>query len=223
MPLAWTLASAHHEGMKNSRSLPRARISLALGLFVLILTGKAYAQQDALEQAMPDAGKLVDAANTLGQLPQKPPAVAPMTYAELREAAPTNTVQPFTTDGCSNFPNGIPAKPIAWRHCCVDHDKVYWMGGSAARRAQADLMLKECVADAGYPSVARIMYLGVRAGGGPNQNASYRWGYGWNYLIGYNNLNEEQIASVIERVRGWEQAQQITWISNPKYKQLLLP
>src|SRR5262245_15908951 len=32
---------------------------------------------------------------------------------------------PFTTDGCSTFPDG------AWKSCCVTHDYAYWCGGTA--------------------------------------------------------------------------------------------
>ncbi|HSF07446.1 MAG TPA: hypothetical protein VLG10_16825 [Methylomirabilota bacterium] len=34
----------------------------------------------------------------------------------------------FTSDACSLWPDG------AWPTCCVDHDKIYWRGGTAEER-----------------------------------------------------------------------------------------
>jgi hypothetical protein len=86
---------------------------------------------------------------------------------------------PFTTDGCTLAPDG------AWQSCCVDHDMVYWCGGSAADRSVADGEFRRCVAEKGGPTRARIMYWGVRLGGTPWLPAYWRWGYGWPWPRGY--------------------------------------
>jgi hypothetical protein len=85
---------------------------------------------------------------------------------------------PFTTDGCSAWPDG------AWHQCCVEHDYVYWCGGSDQQREQADRVLQQCVAAAGYSAVGTIMYFGVRLGGAGFWPFPWRWGYGWDWLEG---------------------------------------
>jgi len=80
---------------------------------------------------------------------------------------------PFTTDGCSLSPDG------SWQTCCVDHDAVYWCGGSADERERADRALKTCVADTGGPTTAALYYYAVRAAGGAWMPLPWRWGYGW--------------------------------------------
>lgn len=92
-----------------------------------------------------------------------------------------------------------------WETCCVTHDRAYHTGGadpapemSFAARLTADTALEACVtsegnnraedgfydADAGdvrqvYASVARLMYLSVRVGGGPCTGLPWRWGFGY--------------------------------------------
>src|SRR5271169_6094597 len=39
-------------------------------------------------------------------------------------------LKPFTTDGCSDFPNGTPEHQDLWLTCCIQHDLAYWMGGT---------------------------------------------------------------------------------------------
>ena len=80
----------------------------------------------------------------------------------------------FTTDGCSMVPDG------AWQTCCVDHDAVYWCGGSPDDRRHADRTFRTCVADASQSSVLGTVYhLGVRAFAPPWTPFPWRWGYGW--------------------------------------------
>ena len=79
--------------------------------------------------------------------------------------------EPFTTDGCTLSPDD------RWQSCCVEHDAVYWCGGSAEARAKADEQLRACVAEKGGP--AEMMYGVVRAAGHPYTPAPWRWGYGW--------------------------------------------
>jgi hypothetical protein len=82
---------------------------------------------------------------------------------------------PFKSDGCSLWPDGD------WVDCCVEHDLVYWMGGTSEERRAADLELTRCVAERGHPYIARLMYIGVRIGGVWWLPAPFRWGFGWDY------------------------------------------
>lgn len=86
---------------------------------------------------------------------------------------------PFTTDGCTLSPDGT------WQACCVEHDMIYWCGGSAEERRQSDARLRACVVGNGGRRIASIMYAGVRLGGSPWWPAYWRWGYGWPWLHGY--------------------------------------
>lgn len=81
----------------------------------------------------------------------------------------------FVTDGCSAFTND------GWVECCVEHDAAYWCGGTAEGRRQADRQLEQCVAELGHPGLARLMYLGVRAGAPAWVPLPWRWGFGWDF------------------------------------------
>ena len=98
----------------------------------------------------------------------------------------------FTSDGCSSFPDGPPDDPQRWRNCCYEHDQAYWLGGSAGQRAAADTELKTCVAEVENETLARAMWLGVRAGGSPYWPTAYRWAYGWPYTRGYRRVTDEE-------------------------------
>lgn len=76
---------------------------------------------------------------------------------------------PFTTDGCSVWPDGD------WAACCVVHDIHYWCGGGYLDRVRADADLARCV---GAP-LGWAMFLGVQAGGVSILPTPFRWGYGW--------------------------------------------
>lgn len=90
---------------------------------------------------------------------------------------------PFSSDGCTMFPDGH------WRKCCVAHDRDYWMGGTLAERKASDQRLRDCVDEAclqerwsmwGAWLLSRAMYVGVRAFGRlPIRRA--RWGFGWKF------------------------------------------
>ena len=43
--------------------------------------------------------------------------------------SPAADIAPFTSDGCSSFPDGTPANQSLWLECCVRHDLAYWRGG----------------------------------------------------------------------------------------------
>lgn len=103
---------------------------------------------------------------------------------------------PFTSDGCSSFPNGTPANQSLWLDCCLRHDIAYWKGGTYEERLDADLALEQCVAKAGEPEIAKLMLQGVRAGGNPFFLTPYRWGYGWPFGRGYQALTEEERGQV---------------------------
>lgn len=99
----------------------------------------------------------------------------------------TNTLKPFSTDGCSAVPDFDIVK------CCIEHDIAYWQGGTYEQRLEADKDLKQCIADTRDGNIlANIFYYGVRVGGGPSSMKHYRWGYGWNYKIGYRELSNNE-------------------------------
>lgn len=96
-------------------------------------------------------------------------------------------IKPFTSDGCSGFPDGTLQQQTLWQSCCLEHDKAYWQGGTYQQRLNADLALKQCVASVGEPVIAELMLSGVRVGGSPYWPTQFRWGYGWSYPHGYAN------------------------------------
>ncbi len=102
-------------------------------------------------------------------------------------------LRPFTTDGCSDFPNGTPAHKDLWLKCCIAHDKKYWMGGTYQERLDADHELRACVQSVGEPAIAALMLAGVRVGGSPYWPTRFRWGYGWPYTHGYRALTREEL------------------------------
>ena len=117
-----------------------------------------------------------------------------------------NILRPFTSDGCSKFPDGpILANNTKWRHCCVAHDIDYWHGGTAFERFLSDSRLKTCVAKTGAEIIANLMFLGIRVGGYANFSTSWHWGYGWKLYRGYKPLNSHErsqtnkLAEVIPR------------------------
>ncbi|WP_347329651.1 FAD-binding oxidoreductase [Marinimicrobium locisalis] len=99
---------------------------------------------------------------------------------------------PFTSDGCSAFPNGTLAQQTLWLECCTAHDLAYWQGGTYRERLAADRELLQCVRRAGEPGVAMMMLVGVRIGGTPYLPTRFRWGYGWPYPRGYRALSEKE-------------------------------
>jgi len=101
---------------------------------------------------------------------------------------------PFTTDGCSG---GLTAgwrlvlgRDPPWNDLCVEHDKLYWPGGSAYQRQEADRRLREAVRARGYPVVAVLMWIAVRIGGHPLLPLPWRWGYGWRWPRPYRQDSE---------------------------------
>lgn len=105
-------------------------------------------------------------------------------------------LKPFTSDGCSLFPDGSLIDADDWCTCCFEHDIAYWKGGTYDEREAADRLLRNCVAaKTGDPTLASMMYEGVRFGGSPYFYNWYRWGYGWGYERKYQALTDAESAS----------------------------
>ena len=103
-------------------------------------------------------------------------------------------LQPFTSDGCSLFPDSSLISEKDWCSCCFEHDLSYWRGGTDEEREQADLLLQDCVAEkTDSETLAVMMHEGVRLGGSPYFYSWYRWGYGWGYERKYQSLTAEEV------------------------------
>ncbi len=111
-------------------------------------------------------------------------------------SGPRGQLRAFASDGCTGVPDGPQKSPNLWRHCCEAHDLKYWAGGRAEERLAADRDLQECVAATGHGDTAKIMYTGVRVFGNPYNRNSWRWGFGWTELRGYEPLNQEEALEV---------------------------
>ncbi|MGS0536240.1 hypothetical protein [Pseudoalteromonas sp. SaAl2] len=105
-------------------------------------------------------------------------------------------IKPFTSDGCSSFPDGTFKQNELWLGCCTAHDYSYWQGGTYEQRQVADNELQECVAKVGEPQIAQLMLAGVRVGGSPYFPTSFRWGYGWSYPRWYQALTDDEKAQI---------------------------
>jgi len=57
-----------------------------------------------------------------------------------------SALKPFTSDGCSSFPDGTLQHKDLWIECCTAHDYAYWKGGAYAERNAADKELRQCIA-----------------------------------------------------------------------------
>lgn len=121
--------------------------------------------------------------------------------AAIPEARPAERVlSPFSSDGCSLFPDGTPGDRSNWCGCCFAHDMAYWRGGTEEERLAADEALRDCVLQrTGDKTLAETMYIGVRAGGHPVFPTWYRWAYGWSYGRGYQPLTAKERALVEKR------------------------
>lgn len=110
-------------------------------------------------------------------------------------------IKPFTSDGCSSFPDGTFEHNQLWLSCCTAHDYAYWQGGTYQERLVADKELQQCVAKVGEPHIANLMLAGVRVGGSPYLPTSFRWGYGWSYPRWYKVLTDaekKQIKAMVD-------------------------
>lgn len=121
------------------------------------------------------------------------PVLVAAALAILAGCSTTPTLAPFSTDGCSLFPDHAPIGKADWCACCLAHDLAYWRGGTEDERLEADRALEACVTAAtGSRALAQTMYAGVRTGGVPYFLTSYRWGYGWPYGRMYRSLSTEE-------------------------------
>lgn len=109
-------------------------------------------------------------------------------------------IQPFSTDGCSAFPDGTPTQKTLWQECCIAHDLAYWAGGSYEDRKAVDDAFAQCISSTGKPSISHFMFAGVRAGGSPFLPTTYRWGYGWPFFRGYAPLTEHEKQVIIDSI-----------------------
>ena len=138
----------------------------------------------------------------------------------LIDTAAADDLGPFTTAGCSSFPDGTFDQRSLWAVCCIRHDFAYWKGGTYEERQAADEALAACVAEVGEAGVAKLMLAGVRVGGTPYLPTSYRWGYGWPFLRGYKSLTEKEQREVDKQLEALQiMIQTISEQLNAKDKQ----
>lgn len=110
----------------------------------------------------------------------------------------------FSTDGCSQFPDGTLANKNLWCECCITHDIAYWQGGNQEQKKQADQALRECVLQkTDNKLLANTMFYGVKIGGSPKLPMWYRWGYGWQYGRGYQPLNLLEKKQVEDKLQAY--------------------
>jgi len=108
----------------------------------------------------------------------------------------------FSSDGCSQFPDGTFTQQDLWCDCCITHDIAYWQGGNRQQKKQADEALRQCVLQkTDNKLLADTMYYGVTLGGSPVFPVWYRWGYGWRYGRGFQSLNEYEQQQVTDQLQ----------------------
>lgn len=107
----------------------------------------------------------------------------------------THKIKDFSTDGCSSFPDGyFPTQSTEWLECCIIHDVDYWIGGEEYLKVKADDELGYCVSNNAHPLLGISMDIGVTIGGAPSL-MPWRWGYGWDAILGYVPIDDEQLRS----------------------------
>lgn len=127
-------------------------------------------------------------------------AIVQVSCTKIRVPHPAK-LTPFSSDGCTLFPDGTLNDESKWCDCCQKHDLAYWQGGSTEERERADATLRDCVLErTNDQRLAETIYFGVRAGGHPAFPTWYRWGYGWAYGRGYQPLTEGEKLQVQERI-----------------------
>jgi protein tyrosine phosphatase (PTP) superfamily phosphohydrolase (DUF442 family) len=115
-------------------------------------------------------------------------------------------LRPFSSDGCSLFPDGTIKDRNKWCDCCLSHDIAYWKGGTKEDREKADKALRDCVLERTQDkALAETMFIGVRPGGHPAFPTWYRWAYGWHYGRNYKPLTDEEKVQVREQLDDYYQ------------------
>ncbi len=110
-------------------------------------------------------------------------------------------IKKFTTDYCTNFPEGTRQVPELWKHCCLTHDLYFWAGGAKEDRRKADLELRECIENTGALNQSWLMYFAVRAGSySPIKYSNYKWNNGWNDGRQIRALSTEDIDLIEEEL-----------------------
>ena len=122
----------------------------------------------------------------------------------LSTTALASEIKPFTSDGCSAFPEGTFTQQSLWSNCCFRHDLAYWKGGTEKQKDIADYDLESCVTNVGEPHIAKLMLAGVKVGGSPFLNTPFRWGYGWPYGDGYKVLSRSDKLQVIKKLSNFK-------------------
>jgi hypothetical protein len=105
-------------------------------------------------------------------------------------------LKPFYTDLCTFFPEGTRLEPRLWEDCCVQHDLVYWAGGSKAQQKQSDKELKQCVTDKAGKMWGNLMYRGVRMGHLSPIKSKMKWGHGWGDNRSFQVLDKSEIVTI---------------------------
>ncbi len=127
-------------------------------------------------------------------------ASAAMVTFDNTKVNPNYEISDFSTDGCSAYPDGVPLTDVnEWVHCCIAHDMRYWSGGSQDEKEYADDQLRQCIASETTENHGAVMEFGVALGGTPYIQTSWRWGYGWNKILPYRALKEEERSQVYEK------------------------
>lgn len=63
----------------------------------------------------------------------------------------------------------------------MQHDWLYWQGGSRRARKKADRAFYKCLRTTTNRRLALVRWLGVRLGGVGFLPTPWRWGYGWKW------------------------------------------
>jgi hypothetical protein len=112
----------------------------------------------------------------------KPSRAFSIGFSVLLWTCPAAAIEPFTSDGCSVFPDRALLSKQDWCTCCLAHDLAYWRGGTAQERLKADRDLRSCVLAATRDAaLAELMFAGVRSGG-----------YGWKFGRLYEPLSADE-------------------------------
>lgn len=118
-------------------------------------------------------------------------------FMNAKAFAVNDKLVPFQTDYCTSFPEGTPTNPSAWKNCCLRHDMNFWAGGDKADRDEADLKLKECVEEKGYPKIAWVIYQAVRLGSySPIKFENKKWNFGWPARPEHQKLSRSDIDQI---------------------------